>query len=173
MIITAGLVAVTACLLPGGMRGLTWIRVALYVIVAAAFLLPIVWISATRANIPVPQVSYGLGALQYLEAVSQEYLNQGFSSSAAFAPVFAGADIPGIAASLIVIATIAAGIASMPQVLQHFSTSHTPAAARYTGSWSCCSPLVSIASAFDYRFCNPRIFRSKCQMIKYEVVLGI
>jgi len=150
LVVTIGLAAVLACLLPGGMRGLTWIRVALYVVVAVAFLVPIVWISTTRTGIPVPQFAYGTGALQSLQAIQQEYANQGFLESASHVPVFGGSGGPGMVQSLVLMMTVAAGAAAMPQILQHFSTSNTPANARYSGSWSILFVLIVITAAPAY-----------------------
>ena len=57
--IWVGLLAVLCCTVPGGMRSATWVQVAQYVVLAIAFVVPVVWISVAQGNGYLPQFAYG------------------------------------------------------------------------------------------------------------------
>jgi cation/acetate symporter len=55
-----GLGGILVCSFLGGMRAVTWTQVAQYVILIAAYMTPVVWLSVKQTQVPVPQVVYGL-----------------------------------------------------------------------------------------------------------------
>ena len=62
-----GLGGVLVCSFLGGMRAVTWTQVAQYVILIAAYLVPVVWLGIKQSGMPVPQAVYG-HQLQQLSA---------------------------------------------------------------------------------------------------------
>ena len=54
-----GLGGVLVCSFLGGMRAVTWTQVAQYIILIAAYLVPVVWLSVKQTGVPVPQAVYG------------------------------------------------------------------------------------------------------------------
>jgi cation/acetate symporter len=54
-----GLASILVCSFLGGMRAITWTQVAQYIIILVAYLIPVIWLSAKHADLPVPQVAYG------------------------------------------------------------------------------------------------------------------
>jgi len=131
-----GLCAVLACLLPGGIRGLTWIRVGFYTIAAIAFLTPIIWLSIERTGIPFPQISYGSGALQLLGNFQLELANQGFEASAKLVSITNDKSGYGLLDYLVIIFCVGAGTAAMPNLLQHYATNIKGVDARFSGNWA-------------------------------------
>ena len=59
-----GLGGVLVCSFLGGMRAVTWTQVAQYIILIAAFLVPVMWLSIKQTGIPIPQLVYGVTAGQ-------------------------------------------------------------------------------------------------------------
>jgi len=54
-----GLASILVCSFLGGMRAITWTQVAQYIIILFAYLIPVIWLSAKHATVPVPPVAYG------------------------------------------------------------------------------------------------------------------
>jgi cation/acetate symporter len=54
-----GLGGVLVCSFLGGMRAVTWTQAAQYVILIAAYLVPVVWLGIKQTGTPVPQAVYG------------------------------------------------------------------------------------------------------------------
>jgi cation/acetate symporter len=54
-----GLASILVCSFLGGMRAITWTQVAQYIIILVAYLIPVIWLSAKHADLPVPPVAYG------------------------------------------------------------------------------------------------------------------
>jgi cation/acetate symporter len=64
-----GLGGVLVCSFLGGMRAVTWTQVAQYIMLLAAYLVPVIWLSVKQTEQPVPQVAFGeqlqrVGALE-------------------------------------------------------------------------------------------------------------
>ncbi len=55
-----GLGGILVCSFLGGMRAVTWTQVAQYIILVAAYLIPVVWLSVKQTGVPVPQLVYGM-----------------------------------------------------------------------------------------------------------------
>jgi len=68
-----GLGGVLLCSFLGGMRAVTWTQVAQYIILIAAYLVPVAWLSVKQTGVPVPQLTYGY-QVQMLTAREQELI---------------------------------------------------------------------------------------------------
>ena len=148
--IICGLLAVLFCLLLGGMRALTWVRVGLYVVVAAAFLIPIIWISILHIGNPVPHLSYGTGALGTLNAMQHELSKEGITSFSTFGSITENPDSLNFLEIIPWLFCVTAGAAAMPHVLQHFSTIKSPSNARFGGNWAMLFLLIVLCAAPAY-----------------------
>ena len=62
-----GLAGILVCSYLGGMRAVTWTQVAQYIIMIAAYLIPVAMLSIKHTGSPVPQLSYG----QVLQKVTE------------------------------------------------------------------------------------------------------
>ncbi|MDB6001277.1 MAG: putative rane transport protein [Rhizobacter sp.] len=54
-----GLGGILVCSFLGGMRAVTWTQIAQYIVLLAAYLVPVAWLSIKQTGFPVPQVIYG------------------------------------------------------------------------------------------------------------------
>lgn len=54
-----GLGGILVCSFLGGMRAVTWTQVTQYIVLLAAYLIPVVWLSVKQTGVPVPQAIYG------------------------------------------------------------------------------------------------------------------
>ncbi|WP_369792159.1 sodium:solute symporter family protein [Herminiimonas sp. CN] len=54
-----GLASILVCSFLGGMRAITWTQIAQYIIMIAAYMIPVFWLSAKHTSVPVPQIAYG------------------------------------------------------------------------------------------------------------------
>src|SRR5215203_1697286 len=54
-----GLAGILVCSMLGGMKAVTWTQVAQYIILIVAYLIPVIWLSAKKTGIPIPELSYG------------------------------------------------------------------------------------------------------------------
>ncbi|MFA7503787.1 MAG: sodium:solute symporter family protein [Burkholderiaceae bacterium] len=62
-----GLAGILVCSFLGGMKAVTWTQVAQYIILIAAYMIPVVWLSIQQTGNPVPQLAYG----QQLKKITQ------------------------------------------------------------------------------------------------------
>lgn len=69
-----GLGGILVCSFLGGMRAVTWTQVAQYIVLIAAYLVPVVWLSVKQTGVPVPQAVYGY-QLQKVSAKEQALLD--------------------------------------------------------------------------------------------------
>jgi cation/acetate symporter len=69
-----GLGGILVCSFLGGMRAVTWTQVAQYIVLIAAYLVPVVWLSVKQTGVPVPQAVYGY-QLEKVTAKEQQLLN--------------------------------------------------------------------------------------------------
>jgi cation/acetate symporter len=54
-----GLGGILVCSFLGGMRAVTWTQVTQYIILIAAYLIPVMWLSVKQTGVPIPQIVYG------------------------------------------------------------------------------------------------------------------
>jgi cation/acetate symporter len=69
-----GLAGILVCSFLGGMRAVTWTQVAQYIILIIAYMIPVVWLSISLTNNPIPQLAYGQ-VLQQLGQREKELTN--------------------------------------------------------------------------------------------------
>ena len=132
MIVAVSLLSLTM----GGMQALSLTRLLAYPVIALALIVPIVWASYTIAGNPLPQFSFGEGAVATIAELDKEMLAADLiSAEQVFDPVRDGKLLSGFNffAALL---TIAMGIAAMPHLLQHFTTFRKGRQARKSGVWT-------------------------------------
>ncbi len=66
-----GLGGIVLCSFLGGMRAVTWTQVAQYIILIAAYLVPVVWLSVKQTGVPIPQAIYGFQLQKITEREKQ------------------------------------------------------------------------------------------------------
>ena len=71
--IFVGLGGVLVCSFLGGMRAVTWTQVAQYIVMLAAFLIPVVWLSVKQTGVPLPPLVVGQ-QLKQVSAAEQRLL---------------------------------------------------------------------------------------------------
>ena len=75
------LMPVVFTLLASGMRGLTFANILLIWVIAAAILLPVVWLSMRITGNPFAQLSYGDGALQPILELEEQLVSSNLQNS--------------------------------------------------------------------------------------------
>ncbi|NDY90627.1 VC_2705 family sodium/solute symporter [Ideonella livida] len=71
-----GLGGILVCSFLGGMRAVTWTQVAQYIVLVAAYLVPVVWLSLKQTDIPVPQLAYGVQLAKVTAAEDRLLIDQ-------------------------------------------------------------------------------------------------
>lgn len=123
------------CLIMGGMQSLSIIRMLAYPILLIAFATPVIWIAYKLTGNPIPQLSFGAGALQPIAEIDNEMINAQFSKAEDlfdFTKNGLNFDSFNYFSALL---CIAFGTAAMPHLLQHFRTLPKATVARKTGVW--------------------------------------
>ncbi len=69
-----GLGGILVCSFLGGMRAVTWTQVAQYIVLIAAYLVPLVWLSIKQTGVPIPQLTAGY-QLEKITAKEQLLIN--------------------------------------------------------------------------------------------------
>lgn len=129
-------IAIGFCLILGGIQSLTITRMISYPILIIAFLTPVIWIAYKLTGNPIPQLSFGAGALQSISEIDQELLSAGLvQQNDIFDMTHQGLNYD-IFNHLGALLCIAFGTAAMPHLVQHFRILPKPASARKTGVWS-------------------------------------
>ncbi|HVI50013.1 MAG TPA: sodium:solute symporter family protein [Candidatus Sulfotelmatobacter sp.] len=124
MAVFVGLGGILLCSMLGGMRALIWTQVAQYVVVIAAYLLPMVLLSTRETGIPVPQIMYG----EAMQRVA------GLQAQLGLAP-----DALGISDRVNffgLVLCLMLGTASLPHVLSRFFNTPSVREARTSVAWS-------------------------------------
>lgn len=123
----AGLAGILVCSMLGGMRAVTWTQVAQYIILIIAYLVPVVWLSATTTGIPIPQLTYGdilsrISALEIQQGIEKAHSTPftNYSTFNFFALIFC----------------LMVGTASLPHVIMRFFTTPSVKAARQSVGWA-------------------------------------
>lgn len=129
-----GLAGILVCSMLGGMKAVTWTQVAQYIVLIVAYLIPVVWMSAKKFGIPLPQLTYGQ-ALQSISQLEQEFVQKGL----------APANMPTHTAPFTryspanyfwLIFCLMVGTASLPHVLMRYFTTPSVREARQSVAWS-------------------------------------
>ncbi|PPD14682.1 MAG: cation acetate symporter [Methylobacterium sp.] len=132
-----GLLGILVCSMLGGMKAVTWTQVAQYIVLIVAYLIPVVWMSAKKFGIPLPQLTYGQ-ALQSITQLEQEFVQKGLATQAV---VNARAHVTPFnsyspANYFWLIFCLMVGTASLPHVLMRYFTTPSVRDARKSVAWS-------------------------------------
>ncbi len=136
-----GLGGILLCSMLGGMKAVTWTQVAQYIVLIIAYLIPVIWMSAKKYGLPVPQLTYGQ-ALADIAALEKKMVADGLAPALNLAT---GAGLrphttpflaytPGNFFALILCLMV--GTASLPHVLMRYFTTPTVREARVSVAWS-------------------------------------
>jgi cation/acetate symporter len=138
-----GLVGILLCSMLGGMRAVTWTQIAQYIVLIIAYLIPIIWLSARKYGVPIPQLTYGT-ALAEIAAREQQLVKDGLAVLCTAASCPAGSLKPHITPFLTytpmnyfgIILCMMVGTASLPHILMRYFTTPTVREARQSVAWS-------------------------------------
>jgi len=134
------------CLILGGIQSLSIIRMIAYPILVITFLAPLAWIAYQITGNPLPQFSFGVGALQAISEVDQELLNAGLvEQSDIFDITREGLNYDAFNHFGALI-SIAFGTAAMPHLLQHLRVLPKASSARKTSVWALGFLLILITA---------------------------
>lgn len=140
-IVIAFVVMVAGSLL-GGMRSVTLIAIAQYIVIAIAFLAPVALISLYDYDLPIPQLTYGYA----LEEIAVLGGNPVAITGSRLLPL---PSLDGF--NMVVLAlSLAAGVASMPHVLMRVGTSVGIRGAGRSAGWALLFIFVIVATAPAY-----------------------
>lgn len=130
-----GLAGILLCSLLGGMRAVTWTQVAQYIVLAVAYLLPVVWISAKVTGFPLPQIMYG-DVLQSIAVIEQNLVENSAAISGGLATTVTPDQSLDTFNFLALIFCLMCGTAVFPQLIMRFLTSTSVQGTRRSISWS-------------------------------------
>ena len=136
-----GLGGILLCSMLGGMKAVTWTQVAQYIVLIIAYLIPVIWMSAKKYGLPVPQLTYGQ-ALADIAALEKKMVADGLAPAL---NMQTGAGLkphtqpflnytPGNYFALILCLMV--GTASLPHVLMRYFTTPSVREARVSVAWS-------------------------------------
>jgi cation/acetate symporter len=129
-----GLLGILVCSMLGGMKAVTWTQVAQYIVLIVAYLIPVIWMSAKKFGIPIPQLTYGQ-ALQQIATLEQEFVQKGLATAAA--PTHTAPFTRYSPANYFwLIFCLMVGTASLPHVLMRYFTTPSVREARQSVAWS-------------------------------------
>ena len=117
-----------------------------YPILLIAFVVPVIWIAYKVTGNPIPQLSFGAGALQAISEIDQEMINAGFASREDIFSITSDGLNYDYFNHIAALLCIAFGTAAMPHLLQHFTTLPKATNARKTGVWGLGFLLIVITT---------------------------
>ena len=129
-----GLAGILVCSMLGGMKAVTWTQVAQYIVLIVAYLIPVVWMSAKKFGLPIPQLTYGQ-ALAEIATLEQQFIQKGLAPAnmkihtapfTSYSP----------ANYFWLIFCLMVGTASLPHVLMRYFTTPSVKEARISVAWS-------------------------------------
>jgi cation/acetate symporter len=129
-----GLIGILVCSMLGGMRAVTWTQVAQYIILIVAYLIPVVWLSAQKTGVPIPQIMYGEALSQI--AVLEQKLGVARGHVSAFVDAKGAYSGVEMANFLALILCLMIGTASLPHILMRYFTTPSVRDARKSVGWS-------------------------------------
>lgn len=139
-------VTIGFCIILGGIQSLSIVRMIAYPILMIAFLAPLVWIAYQITGNPVPQFSFGVGALQAISEVDRELLNAGLvEQSDIFNITRDGLNYDAFN-HFGALLCIAFGTAAMPHLLQHLRVLPKASSARKSSVWALGYLLILITA---------------------------
>jgi cation/acetate symporter len=129
-----GLAGILVCSMLGGMRAVTWTQVAQYIILIVAYLIPMIWLSAQKTGVPIPELMYGK-ALQEIVRLEQVH-GVVKSHIAAFADAQGNFSWVRFYNYFFLIFCLMVGTASLPHILMRYFTTPNVRDARWSVGWS-------------------------------------
>jgi probable sodium:solute symporter len=123
------------CSAIGGMRSVTWVQVALYIVLFLAYLTPIIILSARKYNLPIPELTYGR-AFAAIGQLEKSLLAKGIANSATLKPHTLPFQTFDPFNYMALILCLMAGTAALPHVLMRSSTVRSVREARSSIAWS-------------------------------------
>ena len=136
-----GLGGILLCSMLGGMKAVTWTQVAQYIVLIVAYLIPVIWLSAKKYGIPVPQLTYGQ-ALADIAALEKKMVADGLAvglnmqTGAVLKPHTTPFINYSPANYFALILCLMVGTASLPHVLMRYFTTPSVRDARKSVAWS-------------------------------------
>lgn len=131
-----GLMGILVCSMLGGMKAVTWTQVAQYIVLIVAYLIPVIWMSAKKFGIPLPQLTYGQ-ALQQIATLEQEFVQKGLAPANSLATSHTAPFSRYSPANYFwLIFCLMVGTASLPHVLMRYFTTPSVKEARQSVAWS-------------------------------------
>ncbi len=136
-----GLGGILLCSMLGGMKAVTWTQVAQYIVLIVAYLIPVIWLSAKKYGIPVPQLTYGQ-ALADITALEKKMVADGLAvglnlqTGAGLKPHTTPFINYSPANYFALILCLMVGTASLPHVLMRYFTTPSVRDARKSVAWS-------------------------------------
>jgi cation/acetate symporter len=136
-----GLAGILLCSMLGGMKAVTWTQVAQYIVLIVAYLIPVIWLSAKKYGIPVPQLTYGQ-ALNEIAALEKKMVADGLAiglnmqTGAGLKPHATPFLSYSPANYFALILCLMVGTASLPHILMRYFTTPSVREARVSVAWS-------------------------------------
>ena len=131
-----GLLGILVCSMLGGMKAVTWTQVAQYIVLIVAYLIPVVWMSAKKFGLPIPQLTYGQ-ALSSISQLEQEFVQKGLATQASLQTTHTAPFSRYSPANYFwLIFCLMVGTASLPHVLMRYFTTPSVREARQSVAWS-------------------------------------
>lgn len=134
------------CLIMGGIQSLSIIRMIAYPVLIISFVVPIIWVAYKITGNPIPQLSFGAGALQAISEIDQEMISARFAEPDDIFNITNDGLNYDIFNHFSALLCIAFGTAAMPHLLQHFTTLPKATAARKTGVWGLGFSLIILTA---------------------------
>jgi cation/acetate symporter len=132
--VMVGLLGILVCSMLGGMKAVTWTQVAQYIVLIVAYLIPVVWLSAKKFGLPIPQLTYG-GVIDQISQLEQKFIKEGLAPATMkqhVAPFTSYSP----ANYFWLIFCLMVGTASLPHVLMRYFTTPSVREARISVAWS-------------------------------------
>jgi cation/acetate symporter len=129
-----GLAGILVCSMLGGMKAVTWTQVAQYIVLIVAYLIPVVWLSANKFGLPIPQLTYG-AVIDQISTLEQNFIKNGLAPANMkqhVAPFTSYSP----ANYFWLIFCLMVGTASLPHVLMRYFTTPSVKEARISVAWS-------------------------------------
>lgn len=147
--VATGVLGIVVCSMLGGMRAITWTQSAQYIVIVAAFLIPVMWMSGGTAGMPIPHLSYA-EALKQTSAIEIGVSGYGAADPASLMPDLAMFQTYDRFNFLALIFCLMAGTATLPHLLMRYFTAETVRQARVTPGWGLLATMVLLLAAPAY-----------------------
>lgn len=141
--------AVILCTVLGGIRGVTWSHVPQYVVIATAYIATLVYFTASKHGVLLPQLSYG-EALAEITRLETGMLEKGLADLRSFQPhvkPFLQLDRLNFFALTL---TVMAGAAALPHIIGRYLTVSSARETRLSGAWAALFLFVLLVTAPAY-----------------------